>query len=73
MSKPEEAFWIVWCPTGRDPPKKRHPGYAEAHAEAQRLANSAPGATFYVLKAASVVRHCTTVTTELVNPDEIPF
>lgn len=46
----EEAFWMVWCPTGR-PPMVRHMSESSAVIEAERLARMNPGSEFYVLQA----------------------
>lgn len=73
MSNKDEAFWIVWSPTGTSPPRKRHDDHAAAHAEAERLANLSPAAQFYVLKAIERVEHRTTVTVTLVEPEGMPF
>lgn len=54
-----KRFYVVW----RDPspacmfnnnPAKRHATYADATAEAERLAKVHPGARFYVLQAKAV-------------------
>jgi hypothetical protein len=51
MSEERETFWIVWCPTGSQPPRHQHAGYDQAVREAERLAMSAPGQEFYVMAA----------------------
>lgn len=43
-------FWLVWSPTGKTSPSKRHDLKEEAAAEAERLARANPGAEFYVLE-----------------------
>ena len=54
MNEERETFWIVWCPTGSQPPSYRHIAYDQAVHEAERLAKSAPGQEFYVMAAASM-------------------
>ncbi len=51
----EYVFWLIWNPK-RGNPSVRHVNEDIARAEAQRLANVAPGEHFYVLKAVSVTR-----------------
>lgn len=43
-------FWMVWNPDGRAP-TRMHGTRETADAEAERLARSCPGNTFFVLKA----------------------
>jgi hypothetical protein len=66
-----ETFWLVWSPTGTHPPSKRHATRDLAVAEAERLAECAPSAEFYVLCAVSrsSARRVTTITLT----DDIPF
>jgi hypothetical protein len=47
----EPQFWVVWNEDGGSPTFK-HPDYASARKEAQRLARIAPGQRFVVLAAA---------------------
>jgi hypothetical protein len=54
MTPVQDMFWLVWCPTGSQPPQYRHVDYLEAVREAERLAKSAPGQQFYVLAAESM-------------------
>ena len=46
--------WFVWCKKGR-PPRFAHATEESALAEAQRLAEKAPGATFHVMKSVAKV------------------
>lgn len=48
--KPEPDFFMVWTKTGWAP-RKAHPDFAGAAAEAERLARLHPGKKFIVLKA----------------------
>ena len=41
-------FWMVFCPTSNSP-KKQHPSYEDAKAEAMRLAELYPRDVFFVL------------------------
>lgn len=47
----EPLFWCVWAENGA-PPTVKHPTFAKAKAEAQRLARAVPGQRFAVLAAA---------------------
>lgn len=51
MTEMKDMFWLVWCPTGHNPPSYRHTDYLEAAREAERLAKDVPGKEFYVLGA----------------------
>jgi len=51
MSEMQDTFWLVWCPTGSQPPSHRHADFLDAVREAERLARCAPGQQFYVLGA----------------------
>ncbi len=46
----EADFWLVWSPTGKSPPTKRHYTQGSAEREAGRLAANNPGQQFYVLE-----------------------
>jgi hypothetical protein len=46
----ENAFWLVWSPTGTTPPKFRHESEKAATEEAERLAITHPGQLFVVLE-----------------------
>ncbi len=54
-------FWIVFCPTGKEPPHKQHASEIAATIHAEELARCAgPNAIFYVMKCVGVahtVRH----------------
>lgn len=68
-------FWVVWNPA-RNAPFVKHESRDRAQAEAERLARTAPGESFYVLAALSVSRKSDVETThfdvmELI--DEVPF
>ncbi|WP_160119675.1 hypothetical protein [Rhodovarius lipocyclicus] len=70
----DDAFFIIWCPTGRQPPTRRHPTREIAEHEARRLAALAPGQSFYVLAALSVSSKVDVTTRELRPTDlQIPF
>lgn len=47
----QPQFWVVWNEGGGAPTVK-HPDYASARREAQRLARAVPGQRFVVLAAA---------------------
>lgn len=46
----EEAFWMVWSPSG-SAPTHQHYCLEKAQQEAERLARKVPGRKFYVLEA----------------------
>ena len=50
-----EPFWIVWCPTGKNP-QARHRSYEKAAAEALRLSKVYPGVDFYPLAGISMAK-----------------
>ncbi|QBQ99230.1 hypothetical protein [Paraburkholderia pallida] len=52
----EQAFWLVWSPTGATPPKFRHPTEKAATEEAERLAITHPGTLFVVLESIAARR-----------------
>lgn len=49
----EEVFWIVWCPTGKEPPHKRHATLEAAIAHAEALASASRTPPFFVMQAVS--------------------
>lgn len=51
MIEERNAFYIVWCPTGKTAPKHRHEYLDQAISEAERLAMQNPGQEFYVMAA----------------------
>lgn len=61
MSK--EKFWLVW--DGLRAPIFRHDSKFHATTEAERLSNTHPGISFYVLEALSVSQKNVVVTTKL--------
>lgn len=68
-------FWLVWSPTGKTPPSRRHDLKEEATTEAERLARATPGAEFYVLEAHACCRKSDVQWTLAEGHDEqdIPF
>lgn len=73
MNEQEKTFFLVWR-EGSTWSSKRHPTRAEARTEAQRLADTNPGAKFYVMQACSVSVTRRVDTTELDGaPDEDPM
>lgn len=46
----DEPFYMIYCPAG-GAPTKQHKDFAEAQAEAERLAARERGKPFYVLQA----------------------
>lgn len=68
------AFWLVWSPTGDRPPRFRHETENAAVAEAERLAQLRPGATFIVLSSVCARRfgsmECINLRPEV---DDVPF
>lgn len=56
MIPDEHESWIVWNPL-RNNPQKKHQSFAEADAEAQRLAKKHIGERFYVCHVERVVFH----------------
>lgn len=65
-----EAFFLVWSPTGQTPPVVRHPTFESAKAEAERLALQAPSSTFFVLEAVGFARKVQVQWTDLVTPGD---
>lgn len=68
--QPEEQFYLVWNPQGRNP-QCRHSYKDKAKDEAKRLAAQNPGQAFYVLHAISVAKAGEATFTELT--EIIPF
>lgn len=67
------AFWLVWCPTGPTLPRFRHQSAESAQQEAERLAATHPGKTFYVLEPQYSV-NCGPVRISYLNLDDgVPF
>jgi hypothetical protein len=67
----DEKFWLVCSPTGQKSPSYRHAMYAQAAAEAERLAMAHPGQTFFVLGAEM---SCCAVSMQRVEyVDRVPF
>jgi hypothetical protein len=60
----EPTFWLVWNPK-RGNPTMQHASRDKAQAEAERLANAAPGDLFYVMQAVSLTRTTRVETVEL--------
>jgi hypothetical protein len=73
-TKTENAFWLIWSPTGLRPPKYRHGSPESAVREAERLAHQHPGQEFVVLEpiAARCVDNMVR-TTYTGGSGEIPF
>ncbi|MCP1117015.1 hypothetical protein [Robbsia andropogonis] len=67
-----DAFYLVWCPSGVKPPSFRHLSKQSAVQEAERLAATTPGAEFYVLCAQSMRKVDSMQRVELIESD-IPF
>ncbi len=71
-----DSFWMVWNPKDRTPTVK-HETEESAKCEAERLAKlpQSNGATFFVLKATSMVRKYEPPVTweDLMEPCDIPF
>ncbi len=72
----EPRFWMVWNSQGRQP-TRRHFRRDASDREAERLASSNPGQSFFVLKAVGGVKAGLTPITGIkmdrVDDDEIPF
>lgn len=49
-------FWLVWNPEGRLPPQYQHHSEKSAADEAERLACTNPGQSFYVMHAIEMRR-----------------
>ncbi len=52
-----EALYIVWSPTGPNPPSVKHPCVEEARAESRRLAAAHPHQQFFVMRAVESVKY----------------
>ncbi len=65
-------FWMV-LRSGGNSPTFRHPSKEAAIQEAERLATSAPGETFYVLKTTAALRATSNIERLKITPDDIPF
>lgn len=74
MSAPApEKFWWVWRLNG-GMPTVHHTSRAQADHEAERLARSNPGDSFYVLEAVSITRKRDVEVVALRDSEEgIPF
>ena len=74
MSAPD-AFWIVWAPAGRLPPRVRHSRRCLAEAEAHRLARENPGAEFIVMQATVRMMQPASMVVEHYHcdDDQVPF
>lgn len=69
----EEQFWVVWCENGGAPTVK-HPTFADAKREANRLARNVPGNRFVVLAAAYACAKTDLVETRFGSVDDFrPF
>lgn len=67
-------FWLVWCPTGSTPPRFQHDSRESAEREAELLAHTHPGKTFYVVEPRYSVNtgpHRVTYVAPL--DEEVPF
>lgn len=60
-----DPFFLVWSPTGSAPPSRRHETEESAVRKAERLAETAPQAEFFVLRAVSVSKKSTVRTVPL--------
>lgn len=76
----DEEFWLVWSPGGMRPPSHQHVSAESAGREAERLAASKPGESFYVLHAIEMRRVAEAPVEAIVlskrepsDDDEIPF
>jgi hypothetical protein len=70
----ENAFWLVWSPTGIRPPKHRHLSARAATEEAERLAKAHPGQLFVVLEPIAARRVDSMVRTTFIGgSNDIPF
>lgn len=72
MNEQRERFWIVWCPTGSEPPTYRHVAYDHAVREAERLARIVKGKEFYVM-ASETMRVVDDMKCIDFNSQELPF
>ncbi len=72
MSKPE-SFYIVWSPTGPSNPRVRHEDYAGALKAAEDMSRLHQSQEFFVMRACSVSKLVSVVTTQLDDADRIPF
>lgn len=71
-TKQEPKFWMVWNPDGGKP-QYRHSYKVNALAEAERLAKTHPGETFYVLEATEARIVENPVRTILLDKEDLPF
>lgn len=60
MKEPQRMFWLVWN-EHRGLPKHKHFTEQEANQEAKRLAQSAPGEEFHVLRLVRSGAYCAVV------------
>lgn len=67
------VFYIVWSPTGKLPPSRRHASPYEASAEAERLARLSPGSEFYVLESITRVSTTDVTWSKATEDDGSPF
>jgi hypothetical protein len=75
MSRNDDSFYVVWCPSG-GPPTVKHPSLASAEAEAKRLARAHTGHEFFVLMAISMTTKQDVAVTRYrssVHDNDIPF
>lgn len=72
MSKPE-SFYIVWSPQGSMPPRVRHSDYSGALKAAEDMSRLHGSQEFYVMRACSVSKIVSVITTQLDDEDRIPF
>ncbi len=74
-NRQDAPFWLVWSPTGANPPRYQHDSRESAEREAERLAHAHPGKTFYVVEPRYSVnagpRRITYVPP--VEDEEVPF
>jgi|HubBroStandDraft_2_1064218.scaffolds.fasta_scaffold14614_3 hypothetical protein len=73
LTQIEDAFWLVWSPTGARAPRFRHPSEQSATTEAERLARAHPGQLFVVLEAIAARRVDSMIRTAFINGSGIPF
>lgn len=69
----DKSFFLVWSPTGTNPPKYRHETFASADTEAERLAKCSGRAEFYVLEAVRKVKCVVVERTDFERDDGVPF
>jgi hypothetical protein len=68
-----DEFWIVWSPTGTQPPRYRHTSEGDAIREAVRLAREKQSTEFFVCKASHRAVSRDVDLTYLATGDDIPF